>query len=73
MILEVYLCGICIHAVNSLFHIESLRIRKKLTRDRPGRATVSRELEYYTKNIPWSLLWPIDLVRRALELCKTEF
>ena len=73
MLIEVYLFGVCAHAANSLFHIESLRVRKKFTRDRPGQATISREIEYYSKNIPWSVVWPVDLVRRGMELYKSEF
>ena len=73
MLLKIYLIGVCIHAANSLFHIESLRIRKSMTRDRSGKSTISKELDYYVDNIPWSILWPIDLLRRGWELLQTEF
>ena len=73
MFFKIYLLGVCVHAANSLFHIETLRIRNSMTRDRSGRATTSKELEYYVNNIPWSILWPLDLAKRGWELLKTEF
>ena len=73
MLLKLYLCGMCVHALNSLFHIESLRVRNSLTRDRSTKATTSKEIIYYVDLIPWSILWPIDLVKRGRELFKTEF
>jgi len=73
MLFKVYLLGVCIHAANSLFHIESLRIRGSMTRDRSGKVTISKEMAYYVKNVPWSILWPIDLLKRGWELFNTEF
>jgi hypothetical protein len=73
MFLKLYLCGVCVHAANSLFHIKSLSIRNSVTRDRSGRATTSKEIEYYVNAIPWSILWPVVLVKRGWEFFKTEF
>lgn len=73
MLFEVYLCGVCIHAANNLFHIESLRVRKKFTRDRSGQATITKELEHYADNMLWSPLWPVDMLRKGWEIIKTEF
>ena len=73
MFLKIYLCGVIVHAANSLFHIESLRIRNSVTRDRSGKAAISKEISYYVKSGPWSILWPVDLAKRIWELFKTEF
>jgi hypothetical protein len=73
MLLNLYLCGVCVHAANALFHIESLRVRNSVTRDRSTRATTNKEIEYYASNIPWSILWPVDLAKRGWELFKSEF